>query len=200
MSHTGAVTLLLQFWPRTLCISPLQTRVMHPWHPYFYQIPSMSQCARVQNERYNHPVFTLFIDPNFCRDTVWVPGWLAGRQTQLPGGENGKLSHNSGWGQVQVHHVGESCWGRGDQNISLNQRRRIVQWAFFYSGRTCFSCLCRFVSLSPGLPLSFIIAVNPESSRKFPSWLREGKVWNSLDENIQLDMSKVRSDFIHLIL
>eukprot|EP00090_Calanus_glacialis_P012271 TRINITY_DN20758_c0_g1_i5.p1 TRINITY_DN20758_c0_g1~~TRINITY_DN20758_c0_g1_i5.p1 ORF type:complete len:549 (-),score=86.66 TRINITY_DN20758_c0_g1_i5:291-1937(-) len=32
--------------------------------------------------------------------------------------------------------------------------------------------------------------VNPESSCKFPSWLREGKLWNSLDEKIQLDMSE----------
>ena len=173
---------------------------MHPWHLDFPQIPSMSKCTRVRNERYNRPLFTLFIVANIYRDTVWVPGWLAGRQTQLPGGENGKLSHNSGWGQVQVHHVGESCWGRGDQNISLNQRRRVLQCLFFYSWGPYFSSISRFVSLYPGLPLSFSIAVNPESSCKFPTWLREGKLWNSLDEKIQLDMSEVRTDFIYLIL
>jgi len=32
--------------------------------------------------------------------------------------------------------------------------------------------------------------VNPESSCRFPDWLKEGKLWNSLDEQIQLDLSQ----------
>ena len=45
------------------------------------------------------------------------------------------------------------------------------------------------------LLLAFKIAVNPESSCRFPDWLKDGKLWNSLDEQIQLDLSQVRLDF-----